>query len=132
MDRRHHRSAHGYPRTARLNALLVEVLAEEIRRLEEADERLSLLTVTGVECAPDLRHAEVLFASLAPHAVEALEEHRRGLQSAIGSQLRLRRTPTLAFLADPAIAAGARVEEALRRAAKRAADAAGRDGAPEA
>lgn len=117
MDRRHHRSPQGYPRTARLNALLQEVLAEEIRLLEEADERLSLLTVTAVECEPDLRHAAVLLASLSRPAAEALEEHRRQLQGALGTQLRLRRTPALSFVADPAIEAGARVEAALRRAA---------------
>ncbi len=119
MDRRHHRSSHGYPRTARLNALLQEVLAEEIRRLEDADERLSLLTVTGVECEPDLRHAAVLLAHLDEEAAAVLEEHRSALQAAIGSQAHLRRTPALRFLADPAIEAGERVEAALRRAARR-------------
>lgn len=121
MDRRHHRSPHAYPRTARLNALLQEVLAEEIRVLGEADERLTLLTVTAVECDPDLRHASVLLASFPPSAGEALEDHRRHLQAALGRQLRLRRTPALTFLRDPAIEAGERVEAALRRAADRAA-----------
>lgn len=119
MDRHQHRSAHGYPRTARLNALLHEVLAEELRRLEDVDERLGLLTVTGVECEPDLRHATVLLASLPPEAAEALAEHRREMQAVLGSELRLRRTPALAFIADPAIEAGERVEAALRRVAER-------------
>lgn len=122
MDRHQHRSAHGYPRTARLNALLQEVLAEELRRLEDLDERLGLITVTGVQCDPDLRHATVLLAHLDDEVAEALEAHRRALQSALGTQLRLRRTPTLAFLADPAIEAGERVEAALRRVAARRRD----------
>ncbi|HUZ21704.1 MAG TPA: ribosome-binding factor A [Acidimicrobiales bacterium] len=107
---------HPYPRIARVNALLREVLADEVERVADADERLRLLTVTAVVCEPDLRHAVVYLASLPEGAAEALEEHRRGLQSAIGAQVRMKRTPTLSFAADPAIAAGERIEEALRRA----------------
>ena len=40
---------------------------------------------------------------------------RTQLQAAISREVRLKRTPTLSFVADPAIAAGERVEEALRR-----------------
>ena len=40
---------------------------------------------------------------------------RPELQAAIAREVRLKRTPTLSFMADPAIAAGERVEEALRR-----------------
>ncbi len=119
MDRRQHRSAQGYPRTARLNALLHEVLAEELRRLEDVDERLGLLTITGVECGPDLRHATVLLDSMPEGVAAVLEEHRRELQAALGAQVHLRRTPTLSFLADPAITAAERVEQALRRVAER-------------
>jgi ribosome-binding factor A len=45
-----------------------------------------------------------------------LEARRTELQSAIAREVRLKRTPTLSFVADPAVAAGERVEEALRRA----------------
>ena len=104
---------------ARVNALLHEVLAEEVERLADGDERLRLLTVTDVACEADLRHAVVFLASLPPEAAEALEEHRRGLQSALGAQVRLKRTPALSFAADPAVAAGERIEEAIRRARQR-------------
>ncbi len=105
-----------YQRLARVNALVHEVLAEEIERLADADDRLALVTITDVACEGDLRHAVVYLASLAPGAAEALEERRRGLQRAIASQVRLKRTPTLEFVVDPAIVEGARIEEALRRA----------------
>lgn len=113
--RRSERPVHPYPRTARVNALLVEVLATAIEKMSDEDERLLMLTVTGVETEPDLRHASVLFASLSEEAAEALEAHRVALQAAIARGGRMKRTPTLRFLADPAVAAGARVEEALRR-----------------
>ena len=131
MDRsRQRRAQHSYPRTARVNALLQEILAEELERLGDADERLQLLTVTAVLCEADLGHASVLLASLPPGAAEALEERRRALQARIGAQARLRRTPTLEFRADPTLEAAARVEAALRRAERPGAHAPG-DGAAE-
>jgi ribosome-binding factor A len=120
--RRDRRSGHGaprqvppYPRTARVNALLVEVLGTAIERLSDEDDRLALLTVTAVLTEPDLRHATVLFASLDASAATALDEHRVRLQAEIGRGGRMKRTPTLSFEADPAVAAGSRVEAVLRR-----------------
>jgi len=107
-----YRPVHPYPRTARVNALLVEILATAIERMSDEDERLLLLTVTAVQTEPDLRHATVLFSSLTEPAIQALEEHRVALQAEIGRGGRMKRTPTLRFLPDPAIAAGARVEDA--------------------
>lgn len=112
---RDQRSAAGYPRTARVNAVLVQVLADALERQRDDDKRLSLLTVTGVRVDPDLRHATVFMASLPEGALEALEGRRPQLQAAIAREVRLKRTPTLSFVADPAIAAGQRIEEALRR-----------------
>jgi ribosome-binding factor A len=115
MDRRRDRGgAPAYARTERVNALLQEILAEELERLADSDERLRLLTVTGVAVDPDLRHARVYLASLPEGAVEALAEHRRVLQAAIGRQVRMRHTPTLEFAPDPAVAAAERVERVLR------------------
>lgn len=107
---------HGYPRSARVNALLQEILAEQLERLADADERLDLVTVTGVSCEADLRHAVVLVDSMSETQRLALEEHRRELQAVVGKQARLKRVPPLSFAVDPATDAGRRVEEAIRRA----------------
>jgi ribosome-binding factor A len=48
---------------------------------------------------------------VAPAALHAPRPH---LQRLIGAQVILKRTPRLTFRADPAIAAGSRVEELLR------------------
>ena len=104
-----------FPRTLRVNALLQEVLAEALERLSDRDERLSMTTITGVSCDPDLRHALVFLSSLDEERSDALGEHRRALQSTIATQVHLKRVPALKFLVDPAIVAGNRVEEALKR-----------------
>lgn len=97
-----------------MNEVLREVVADTLERLADVDERLRLLTVTAVETAPDLRHATVYLSSLPEEAVEALGERRAELQRAIGRQVRLKRTPQLAFAVDPGVSHGARVEEILR------------------
>jgi ribosome-binding factor A len=103
-------------RMDRVNQVVQEVLADELERID--DERLTLVTVTGVRVEPGLSHAVVWFSSLSqgdPEGVAvALGEHRIRFQAAIGRQLRLRGTPLLTFTPDPAIALGSRVEELLR------------------
>jgi ribosome-binding factor A len=106
--------ARHFPRTARVNEVLREVVAEELEELAASDPRLDLLTVTAVQCDPDLRHAKVLMASLSGPARDALSADRARLQAAVARQVRLKRTPQLSFEVDPAITHGARVEEILR------------------
>ena len=103
-----------YPRMARVNELLREVIAEELERLSDADERLLMVTVTAVDADADLSRAKVMLSSLPPGAEEALEEHRVPIQRVINRQVRLKRTPQLSFRTDPAVESGTRVEEILR------------------
>jgi len=56
----------------------------------------------------------VYLASLDDQTALVLEEQRGHLQHLIGTQMTMKRTPRLSFRADPAIAAGSRVEELLR------------------
>jgi ribosome-binding factor A len=100
---------------ARVNEALREVVAGEIERISDQDERLLLVTVTAIECEPDLRHAKVFLSSLSDVSREGLEHHRVRIQSAIGHHVRLKRTPQLTFSADPGVAEGEKVEEILRR-----------------
>lgn len=104
-----------YPRTARVNQVLREVVADELERLADVDERLRLLTVTAVDTTPDLRRAVVYVSSLPEEASLALAERRVQLQRALATQMRLKRTPQLAFEADPAVRSGAQVDRILRR-----------------
>ncbi len=106
-----------YPRTARLNELIREIIAEELERLN--DERLELVTVMHVVVDPDLHHATVWVENPGGEArdtevLAALEERRPQLQAAIGRQARMRRTPLLAFRPDEVERTAARVEDVLR------------------
>jgi ribosome-binding factor A len=128
MSRRtsRHGTARDFPRTARLNHLIQEIVADEIERVD--DDRLGLLTVVAVDVEADLRRATVWYTVLSTLAgipigeqqdedeevVEALEEHRRRLQSAIARQARLKRTPELVFKPDPVTRQAERVEAILR------------------
>jgi ribosome-binding factor A len=96
-----------------VNQVLRQVVAEELERLADADE-LPMVTVTSVEVASDMRAAVVFVATLDEATADALEERRTHLQRLIGRQMTMKRTPRLSFRADPAIAAGSRVEELLR------------------
>ena len=103
-----------YARTARVNEVLREVIAEALERYADSDDRLQLLTVTAVECDPDFARARVLLASMDDAQRGALEERRVRLQAAISRQVRLKRTPHLSFAADPAVQSGQLVEDILR------------------
>lgn len=115
----HRSNARRYPRSARVNEVLREVVADALERLVDAErDGLRLVTVTAVDCEPDLRRAVVMYATLGDEdeAREALEGHRVHLQRAIAQQVRLKRTPHLSFSPDPAILAGRKIEDALRAA----------------
>jgi ribosome-binding factor A len=124
--RQDNRGTARYPRSLRVNQVLRQVLAEEIERLADADERLRLVTVTAVDTSSDLRHATVYLSSLSEDAGDALAERRVQLQRTVGRQIRMKRTPLLEFAVDPAVVAGSRVEDLLRQIHR--AD----DGSPEA
>jgi ribosome-binding factor A len=100
-----------------VNEVLRQVVAEELGRRSETDDRLTLLTVTAVEVEPDLRRAKVLFAELEEDAARAVGDHRAQLQEAISRQVRMKRTPQLSFEVDPAVVQGRRVDDILRHLA---------------
>jgi ribosome-binding factor A len=116
-NRRQHNTARDYPRTARLNELLREILAEELERID--DERLELFTIISVDAEADLRRAVVYYDCLDGEAgdevtLQALGELRVRLQAAIGRQARTKRTPELLFAPDPAVRSGARIDAILK------------------
>jgi ribosome-binding factor A len=114
-SRRSEHKVSRYPRTARLNEVIRQVIAEHVEEIEDA--RLELITITGIETDPDLRHAKVFFSSFnqddAP-ILEAFEELRPKLQRFINAEMTLKRTPILEFARDSGVVSGTKIEEILR------------------
>ena len=115
--RTRHQTARDYPRTARLNRLFQEILAEELERIAEGE--LEGVTITSVDCDSDLGRAVVYYDS--PGGAEEDEEVLEGLagvrgrlQAAIARQARVKRTPELVFRPDDVVRGAARVEQVLR------------------
>jgi ribosome-binding factor A len=107
----------GYARTSRVNESLREIIAEELERI--GDDRLHMVTVTGITVDSDFGRATVWFSALAREGdeamiAEAFAENRVALQGAVGRQVRLKRTPLLSFAADPAILNGQKIESIIR------------------
>jgi ribosome-binding factor A len=99
----------------KVNSTLREVLAEEIERM--SDSRLDMVSITGVETSPNLRHALVYIDVLGHEATDALTAlghaaHR--LQSVIARQVRMKYTPVLEFAVDPGVTGGERIDAILR------------------
>jgi ribosome-binding factor A len=85
---------------------------------EAKDPRVRLITLTGVELSPDLRHARVLFTTLAKG--EAISEVLSGLQKStgflrarLGQLLHIRVMPQLQFVYDDSVERGARLSKLI-------------------
>src|SRR5688572_5187076 len=103
------------PRMLKVNSTLREVLAEEIERM--SDSRLEMVSVTGVDTSPNLRHAVVyidLLGADPADALKALDHASHRLQSVIARQVRMKYTPVLEFAVDPGVRGGERIDAILR------------------
>jgi ribosome-binding factor A len=103
-------------RMRRVNGAIKEVLSEEIGGLK--DPRIGFVTVTGVQTSPDLRQATVYVSVLGPvrkrdATLAGLNSSHGVLQAAINRELRLKRTPQLAFEYDPTVERGMRLSRLI-------------------
>jgi ribosome-binding factor A len=95
---------------------LREVIAEELIKID--DERLALVTITAIDVDSEMNRASVFYDSLAgedgdAEIVAALAQYRVRIQSAVGRQVRAKKTPILTFRPDDAIRAAERIERIL-------------------
>jgi ribosome-binding factor A len=103
-------------RMRRVNESVRQVLAETLPELK--DPRIGLVTVTGVETSPDLRHAVVYVSVLGSarkrrNTLVALEAAHGVLQSRLARELRMKRTPQLTFEYDPSVERGVRMSRLI-------------------
>jgi ribosome-binding factor A len=104
-------------RMRRVNEALREVLSARIAEGLK-DPRIGFVTVTAVDTSPDLRHARVYVSVLGDEQERArtlsgLASSHGVLQRAIADELRMKRTPTLAFAYDESIERGVRISRLL-------------------
>ena len=104
-------------RTAQVGQTVRDALVEIFRR-DLKDLTLPLVSVNGVEVAPDLRFARVFITGFkeeeAITAVEELQQRRGRIRSLLGQRIHLRYTPELEFRYDESAMRAARVETLLR------------------
>jgi ribosome-binding factor A len=103
-------------RMRRVNEAVREVISEAIGELK--DPRIGFVTVTGVETSPDLHHARVFVSVLGSEAKRAktlagLAAAHGVLQARVARELRLKRTPQLAFEYDPTVERGVRMTQLI-------------------
>jgi ribosome-binding factor A len=100
----------------RVNESLREVLSESVGALK--DPRIGFVTVTAVETSPDLRQARVFVSVLGSErkrrdSLAALQAAHGVLQARVARELRLKRTPQLAFEYDPSVERGVRMTQLI-------------------
>jgi len=101
----------------RVNELMREVIGSAITS-ELEDPRIGFVTVTSVDTSPDLRSARVYVSVLGDEAerkatLAGLRSSHGVLQSAIASEMRIKRTPTLSFHYDDTPERGVRITKML-------------------
>ena len=101
----------------RVNEAVREVVSVHIAG-DLKDPRIGFVTVTGVETSADLRSARVFVSVLGDETERAeafagLESASGFLQLRVAQELRLKRTPTLAFVNDPSVDTGMRMSQLL-------------------
>jgi ribosome-binding factor A len=103
-------------RMRRVNESLREVLSESLGDLN--DPRIGLVTITGVQTSADLQSARVFVSVLGSERKRAatlagLRAAHGVLQARIGRELRLKRTPKLAFEYDPSVERGVQMSRLI-------------------
>lgn len=89
-------------RQGKVNSLLRKEIAEYLRD-EGIDELVGLLTVTGVDCSPNLEYAKVFFSVIGQgpeEVLEILKKHIYEIQGRLNHTLTMRKVPKISFVYD--------------------------------
>jgi ribosome-binding factor A len=103
-------------RMRRVNEAIKEALAQAVGELK--DPRIGFVTVTGVDTTPDLRQARVYVSVLGSdkkreQTLEGLASAHGVLQARLANELRMKRTPQLAFEYDRSVDYGVRISQLI-------------------
>ena len=103
-------------RRRRVNEAVKQVLSEAVRELK--DPRIGFVTVTGAQVTTDMAYATVYISVLGDEekrarTLKGLEAAHGFLQGRVARELKLRRTPRLAFEYDPSVETGVRMSQLI-------------------
>lgn len=105
-------------RQTRINEELTHVLAEAVRQSKDPRLQKAFVSITDVDCAKDLKTANVYFSYLVKEYSE--KEIRTALKGASGylrayaaQKINLRETPVLNFIYDDSVERGNRISAIL-------------------
>jgi ribosome-binding factor A len=103
-------------RMRRVNEAVRQVLSEAVAELK--DPRIGFVTITAVDTSTDLREARVYVSVLGSErkrdrTLVALAAAHGVLQARIARELRMKRTPQLAFEYDPTVERGVRMSQLI-------------------
>lgn len=104
------------PRIRKVNGLIKEIVAAAVAEL--TDPELGFVTITGVDCSPDLRRAIVFFSPLGSEkqrkaSGDALERATKRVQANVAGQVRMKFTPVIEFAVDISVENGMRITRLL-------------------
>ena len=82
------------------------------------DRRIGLVTITGVDLSPDLRHAKVYFSTMGSEkekleSTEALSHAAGWIRRELGQRIRMKFLPEIAFHPDTSLEYGERIDRLL-------------------
>lgn len=109
-------------RIVRVNELLKRVLADLMETLALNEENGCIISITRVECASNLKSAQVYVSILGAKNDEAeqrvirrLIERKAEIQMLMSQEVILKYTPVLQFILDKSVSEGDRVLDLLRQ-----------------
>ena len=82
------------------------------------DRRIGLVTITGVDLSPDLRHAKVFFSAMGSEkqqkeSLEALGHAAGWIRHELGQRIRMKFLPEIVFLPDTSQEYGERIDRLI-------------------
>lgn len=107
-------------RRDRINDAMAKELMNILRTVKDPRVSTAFVSVTGVDCTPDLKYAKIYYSSIGGKDDE--KGVQTGLDSAVGyvrrqlaQKLDLRQTPELRFIRDRSMEHGAQIMSILKK-----------------
>ncbi len=93
---------------------IARIILEDIK-----DPRVDLVTITGANVSPDLRHATVYFTAHGDddryrEALDGLDSAKGRIRRELGQQVRMKYVPDLHFRVDPTVDTAMRISDLIR------------------